>query len=841
MASPDDETDNNASIIPARRISNILYNNNCNENGGPITQAMDNDSNLGRNRHNADHSDDDLENDEVRTEQDEEDSETNVDTTDAAGTADGDDAEDGMYDVTDEQENGGANDINQDEDSDVREGDEEATSQDDEIMEEEAPTNTQSAVSAPASGTDTVPQYSTRGRHHSRETDADVLRDKLPDEGEVEPRPVGASFLDSLGEDERRTRTRVLPNVDGFHALFKAEVKHDLLLARTHMSPTGISTKLNAKSQNKNRREEDDVDANDEEEQFGPSEDERMVPEDAVSAVPTALDQTSLIPSRAFVVPPEEDAEISPHIVETVTAFNPPLPPESAGPKKKHRMMRWERQPADVETDLNSYRKTVTRTRQELIDAQAERERMETVSAHLRAHFLAQVKGLEQEGALLNDEFNALQLACIKAADLLQSRTRSRGVGKGSYVMRDVLHVLKQKGTEIANLPVKDDPLVEEQTAAGIGGIPAKSFMDWERGLKIEPEKPASGWILPGQAVQTPYGSGQVLHVFAPCELDVAEAPVAGSVRTTAPLKTARHGFGHSDAPVTGVANGDSKVGGVGSKRIDKKNPKKNYPADKKGESDNKAPVMPGKVDGLLAPRACVKLPFGVGFFSLGSLSCKDDISSYSDAMLVSRWKNMVETALSVAGCIDLAAMANYGATPPVSNPKTEPKTDTSDEGGSNDVRDKVPTRIKETPSAFMPFGSNMMPTSAGRAVRMADIPIVSLELGLNSSLLENCAILGKIENKGVPAKFREWEDIRDELSLLRAQVLQRRNELARQRRLRVMNERALATTTDKATRVENLVSEMRADLKSLKDRLDYELIELGEFHYLPLTLLAVC
>ena len=92
-----------------------------------------------------------------------------------------------------------------------------------------------------------------------------------------------------------------------------------------------------------------------------------------------------------------------------------------------------------------------------------------------------------------------------------------------------------------------------------------------------------------------------------------------------------------------------------------------------------------------------------------------------------------------------------------------------------------------------------------------------------------------------VPAKFREWEDIRDELSLLRAQVLQRRNELARQRRLRVMNERALATTTDKATRVENLVSEMRADLKSLKDRLDYELIELGEFHYLPLTLLAVC
>jgi hypothetical protein len=88
--------------------------------------------------------------------------------------------------------------------------------------------------------------------------------------------------------------------------------------------------------------------------------------------------------------------------------------------------------------------------------------------------------------------------------------------------------------------------------------------------------------------------------------------------------------------------------------------------------------------------------------------------------------------------------------------------------------------------------------------------------------------ILGKINNVGVPTKFREWEDIRDELSLLRAQVLQRRNELARQRRLRVMNERALLTTADKAVRVENLVSEMREDLKSLKERLDYELIELG-------------
>ncbi|KAI2505853.1 hypothetical protein MHU86_8549 [Fragilaria crotonensis] len=297
---------------------------------------------------------------------------------------------------------------------------------------------------------------------------------------------------------------------------------------------------------------------------------------------------------------------------------------------------------------------------------------------------------------------------------------------------------------------------------------------------------------------------------------------------TTAPLRTAHHGFGPSD--VSGSVNGDSKVGGVGGKGMDKKNHKKIHPIDKKRASE-KAQALPGKVDGLLGPRACVKLPYGVGFFSLGSLSCEDDVSSFSDAMLVSRWKGMVDTALSVAGCIDLAAMANFGVGAISAIPSKESKADNADDAGSNestkDVREG-PHQSQGNCVSVPAFGSNMLPTSAGRAVRMADIPIVSLELGLNSSLYDNGAILGKIENKGVPAKFREWEDIRDELSLLRAQVLQRRNELARQRRLRVMNERALATTTDKASRVENLVAEMRADLKSLKDRLDYELIELG-------------
>lgn len=57
----------------------------------------------------------------------------------------------------------------------------------------------------------------------------------------------------------------------------------------------------------------------------------------------------------------------------------------------------------------------------------------------------------------------------------------------------------------------------------------------------------------------------------------------------------------------------------------------------------------------------------------------------------------------------------------------------------------------------------------------------------------------------------------------------QRRNELNRQKRIRAQNERALVAARDRSRRVEALVSEMRADLKSLKERLDDELSELGE------------
>lgn len=44
-----------------------------------------------------------------------------------------------------------------------------------------------------------------------------------------------------------------------------------------------------------------------------------------------------------------------------------------------------------------------------------------------------------------------------------------------------------------------------------------------------------------------------------------------------------------------------------------------------------------------------------------------------------------------------------------------------------------------------------------------------------------------------------------------------------------MLNERTSAVTSDRYNRAEELVSEMRSDLKSLKERLNQELNELGK------------
>ena len=75
---------------------------------------------------------------------------------------------------------------------------------------------------------------------------------------------------------------------------------------------------------------------------------------------------------------------------------------------------------------------------------------------------------------------------------------------------------------------------------------------------------------------------------------------------------------------------------------------------------------------------------------------------------------------------------------------------------------------------------------------------------------------------------MRKWEDDEHEYMNLQASVLQLKNALYRQRRIRALNERTATSMNERYQRAEDLVSEMRSDLKSLKRRLGDELKELG-------------
>ena len=83
--------------------------------------------------------------------------------------------------------------------------------------------------------------------------------------------------------------------------------------------------------------------------------------------------------------------------------------------------------------------------------------------------------------------------------------------------------------------------------------------------------------------------------------------------------------------------------------------------------------------------------------------------------------------------------------------------------------------------------------------------------------------------NPGVPRDIQAWEEQRHEVYTLRGRALQLRNELYRQRRIRILNERSRISGQERSERVEGLLSEMKSDLQSLKERLQDELEELGK------------
>mmetsp|Transcript_27582 Transcript_27582/g.60723 ORF Transcript_27582/g.60723 Transcript_27582/m.60723 type:complete len:964 (-) Transcript_27582:209-3100(-) len=618
--------------------------------------------------------------------------------------------------------------------------------------------------------------YSTR--HRSTSTEATELtqeRAHVRDVFEELPRlkdPPSGSFLVEGTEEERRTRTRYIPEVEGMHMLWKHEISRDIALARSlpsTINQAGFVITRNRRlaegAGNFNNSmdvdgEENDIAINDE------------------NAKTIKLPYSTLtIPSDAFVAPrgsevgetedsivvKPEPAVPSPSVVESVTSFNPPRPPESVGGKKRHRMIRWERRPEDIEVDMKNYRKTVQRTRQELQKCETEFERLEMVDAHLRRHFLNHSGLLDQEYKKLNDEMEGEVEKLMKESELIGSRTRSRNLTKVDVVMRDVLTMFRneQKDGPMNGFTTSVEP-ASSGLFPGFGGLNAEAFTDWERSTKLKSMKPAVSWIEPGQKVKTMYGEGTVVEVIPP-----------------------------ASPPNDNAANIANE-----SKKNDTKKTKYDY---------------------SLPLRVKIRLGYGVGVFAASSILEIESPAHFTDAKLAKRWKGMINSALKVGPCIDLQGML--------------PNSEHNSNGETNhvsemDIDSGNPDGVSN--KEFLPVGATLIPTKGGRGNFLHNMEIHDIEEALKNTLYDGHGVLGRKSNPGVTEDIRKWEDEEQEYLNLRASILQLKNTLHRQRRIRVLNEKTRASMDDRYLRAEELVSEMRSDLKSLKRRLGDELSELG-------------
>ncbi len=500
-----------------------------------------------------------------------------------------------------------------------------------------------------------------------------------------------SSFLDSLSEEQRRVRVRHLPNISGFRRLHKSEIKRDVASIKKMLKMAVAKGGWRNESTDEEPSNDNmDVDGNvaqvsgeetqsDDEENAANKQgkDEDIYNTFSLPYIQSPYICTDIDSQYANQNSEEEPALFSsPQVVESISAFNPPRPPESVGPKKMHRLHRWERNPQDVAIDLENYRKTVNRTRQELHKAEMERERIEVVGAHLRSHFMCLMNCMRREMDILNQRYDATQLQCVKAAELLTSKTRSRGTSRGSYVMKDVISVLKSRGEKlnlntVGNLKAKARPWC----VPGIGGVCTD-----ENTTEI-----GCGWLLPGDKVSSPCGTGIVEEAYAPMTLDKS----------------------------TGAASNDEP------------------------KLPQSQPQIQSTDDDAISSRVRVKLPFGIAYFDPRVLTLLESSCSLNDNKLGARWMAMLESAKKMGTVADSRSVDNYTSMKRISLQEKEEKMNDGDDdmtessalpdtGNSDDGLDdvKVPSSISgdEKKKKCVSFGGGLLPLSKNIA------PSVGLE-----------------------------------------------------------------------------------------------------------------
>ena len=389
--------------------------------------------------------------------------------------------------------------------------------------------------------------------------------------------------------------------------------------------------------------------------------------------------------------------EKSPQLVDSLTSFNPPRPQESTSYKTHHRLKRWEANPHEVETDLSNYRKTVARTRSELLLAKDERERIESVSCLMRNHFMVHLSNYRKEMMAIHEGMAGLNGRCSKLDDEYNGKKELRSMStRGTVVkdMKDVIGTLKSLGEDIKGVKAGNEGVGtnKDWRVSGVGGL---CSMEGKKKTGM-----ASGWLLVGDdiIVSSTGEEGVVVSVSGP-QLQKKTDGDKAKKKDSSPKKTA----------------GDAMDVDTPSKKDTKQSPAKKETVKK----DDSPPVVePPTISIKLSKTGKVQTysPTEIEFNpkSLPTLIL-------SDPKLAKRWEDMVKTALACGVDHDVLAMEEY-----INSSFTKDKS----ESGLNDDGTTSPKSVTQYDDgrSVLPFGSGLVAAPDNVKNYPSVIPMDNLE-----------------------------------------------------------------------------------------------------------------
>mmetsp|Transcript_17272 Transcript_17272/g.34642 ORF Transcript_17272/g.34642 Transcript_17272/m.34642 type:complete len:718 (-) Transcript_17272:86-2239(-) len=610
---------------------------------------------------------------------------------------------------------------------------------------------------AAASGT-TSPTPSGSVRHHTREH-AQLTGNFLGGTGFGSQSPAAghsnfansdfSSFLEGvMTEEERRTRTRQLPEVEGFNILSKSEAKADIAVARSwNPAITDPSEILQPPPE--------DV----EESEQGPWVPPNIVSSDEDSPPPSAAQQNSHL--------------MDPTYVESTSSFNPPRPPESSGANKKRRMTRWEKNPSEIEVDLENYRRTVQKTREELLLAESEREKVECVASAIRTHFLHHLRASALETTQLTAETDAI----LSSLSEIAKAANLEGVNGAILIMKALGEAKGGKDKKKKGRAAKAPPAAAG-APGGIGGVCVSSEPAGESilGVKDAAAPLASAWLLPGDAVRTAYGNGVVDTIMG--DYTLKEKAHSGAITSSGP-------------PQTGLI------------------------------------VVP--------PRVKIKVDYGFLYMMPSEVTSLVRVEELSDAALLERWSNMLNTAPTAGGYVDETAMSMapgpMGYTTPTGDAELYKPTGLalSQEAGGGSA---MQIDAEGGASRLVRFGTAMIPTPGSRGSNLSGMKIQQLRQTINGAVCgrqeKDPGFLASMSSLVLPDSFSEWEEERLEIYKLKGHMLQLKKVVKRLETSKSLSEKALTSAEGHHEKQTATRTEVMSELLSLKAKCAAELQELG-------------